>query len=397
MCPTSGAEAAAHISLQEEIRTIVKKRNDFEHRVLSPGNQPSEWSSYAHWEQSLESLRRKRCNRLKIRHLNSAHAGQGRVLSIYERAVNRHPGSGALWREYLSYTASIKAAKRWRRIMTNALRMKPTDAELWVMAGRRSAHNGDMAAARGFFMRGCRFCNSDCALWLEYARCEIEWLEKMERKKRNQGNKALLAKVDDEQELRLLESDDEDEQDGNALLPEPSKAQAKTIDKHAAQQLSSNPAMDGAIALAIFDISQKQPFFDASAAEQFFDLFASFRSIAVQPRISQHVLETLDDKYPESASTCNCYIRQPILGLNPFTPEFPHSLRDVLARLDEKMKTTKERDELKEKTGQWIDGYLALEGLDEGIKTVLEHTKRRLGLTQENETCLDIASSLVSL
>ncbi|EKJ75582.1 hypothetical protein FPSE_04225 [Fusarium pseudograminearum CS3096] len=363
---------------KDEIRTIVQKRNDYEHRVLSPGNRPSEWSSYAQWEQSLESLRTKRCKRLKIRHLNSAHAGQGRTLAIYERGVNRHPGSSALWREYLSYISSVKASKRWRKTMTNALRMMPTDPELWAMAGRRSAKNGDMAAARGFFMRGCRFCTTNEQLWVEYARSEMEWLEKVDKRKAEAKPGQDVLRPDREEEgdeMRLIDSDDEEEDDD---LPEPSNIQAKVIDKQSAQQLKSNPAMDGALPIAIFDISKKQSFFGANTAEKFFNLFSTFTKVPAQPRISQHVLAVLDQEYPNHPATCNVHTRQPIMGVNPQTAEFPKNLREVLVRLNKYLETTTDPAELKKKTVAWIDGYLALDTLDEGIRAVLEHTKKKM-------------------
>ncbi|KEY65406.1 hypothetical protein S7711_04303 [Stachybotrys chartarum IBT 7711] len=368
------------IFTQDEIRTIVKKRNEYEHKVLSPGNKPSDWSSYAQWEQSLEALRSKRCVRLKLRRLNSSHAGQARVQAIYERAVQRHNGSAALWHEYLSYLAKVKASKRWRKTMTSALRMLPMSAELWIMAGRRSSQHGDMAAARSFYMRGCRFCTQDCSLWLDYAQCEMEWLRKVERRKGKPGTDVLRPdRTEDGDQLLLEESDDEDE-DGQKL-PEPSAAQSKVIDKDTALQLKSNPAMDGAIPLAIFDISRKQQFFSADIAEMFFVMFAAFKDIPVQPRISQHVLDVLDQEFPNSPSTCNCHIRQPILGLSPFTADFPRNLRDVLARLKEALTTTTDRPELIKKTEEWINEYLAVQHLDEGIRAVLEHTKEGLTLT----------------
>lgn len=364
---------------QDEIRTIVQKRSGYEHKVLSPGNKPFDWSSYAQWEQSLESLRAKRCQRLKIRHLNSAHAGQARTLAIYDRGVNRHPGSGELWREYLSYTSKVKASKRWRKTMTNALRMMPNDSEMWIMAGRRSARNGDMAAARGFFMRGCRFCTKDGRLWVEYARCEMEWLEKVDKRKlgKNGSDPLRPDRAEHDDELLLGDSDDDEDEDGT-LLPEPSRAQAKVIDKSAAQKLESNPAMDGAIPMAIFDISKKQPFFNAEVAEKFFDLFTSFTEVSVQPRISQHVLDTLDQEYPNHPSTCISHIRQPIIGVSPQTADFPKNLREVLARLSKSLEATTDRPELERKVVSWIDGVLALENIDEGIRAVLEHTKKKV-------------------
>lgn len=301
-------------------------------------------------------------------------------MAIYERSVNRHPASGDLWREYLNYTASVKAAKRWRKTMTSALRMTPNDPELWVMAGRRSARNGDMAAARSFFMRGCRFCTKDCWLWVEYARCEMEWLAKVDKRKAKPGNDALRPdRVEDKDELRLEDSDEEsDAEEGARGLPEPSTVQANVIDKQASRQLENNPAMDGAIPIAVFDISRKQAFFNPQVAESYFIMLASFREVSVQPRISQHVLDTMDEQYPNHPSTCSCHVRQPILGLSPFTAEFPRKLRDVLGRLEEKLESTTDRAALEEKTAAWIDEYLAMDGLDEGIRMVLEHTKTKM-------------------
>ncbi|KAL7790215.1 U3 small nucleolar RNA-associated protein 6 domain-containing protein [Trichoderma afarasin] len=364
---------------KDEIRSIVQKRNDFEHRVLSPGNTPSEWSSYAQWEQSVESLRSKRCQRLKLRNLNSAHAGQTRVLSIYDRSVSKHPACGALWREYLAYMAKVKAAKRWRKTMTRALRMMPKDPEMWVVAANRFASDGDMAAARNCFMRGCRFCSSDCTLWLEYARCEMKWLERMEKKKAK-GEKVVAPRPanEDDDLLLLGDSDDEDE-DNDLSLPEPSKAQGSVIDKETTQELRSNPAMDGAIPMAIFDISRRQPFFKAEVAEQFYFMFASFSKLSVQPRISQHALDALDEQFPNDPSTCNCHIRQPLLGVSPYTAEFPRGLGVVLQRLGSYLETTTNKTLLEKKTIAWIDAYLQLEDLDQALRTVLEHTKEKLG------------------
>lgn len=345
--------------------------------MLAPGNIAYDWSSYAQWEKSLEALRAKRCLRLKIRHLASGHTGQGRVLGIYERAVGRHPGSSELWREYLQYTAHVKASKRWRKTMTNALRMMPTDAELWIMAGTRSAKNGDMASARGFFMRGCRFCTKECRLWIEYARAEMEWLEKMERKKGIEEKKKS-KKVEDDDEIIMGDSDEEDDElDSGLLLPEPTKAQAQVIDRQESKQLANNPAMDGAIPMAIFEISCKQPFFNADVAEKFYAMAKDYPSVSSQPRVAQHILRVMDDLYPNSAATCNCRIREPILGINPGTAQFPHGLQEVVRHLDKYMAQTEDKTVLKQKTAQWINEYLKWDGLDEDVRAVLNYLKTK--------------------
>ncbi|WYZ43169.1 hypothetical protein EsH8_VI_000868 [Colletotrichum jinshuiense] len=370
------------IFTKDEIRTIVQKRSDFEHRILAPRSNPDDFSAYAKWEQSLETLRAKRCKRMKIGHVTSQHASQARVLAIYERAVSRHPGKKDLWLEYLAYTADVKATKRWRRTMASALRMMPTDVDLWVFAGRRSATNGDMGGARGYFMRGCRFCTTEGTLWIEYARCEMEWLAKMEakkggNKKAEQENPLAGEKMDDDDEIQFFDNDEDEDEEDSLRLPAAGK-EKKVIDDQDSKTLKNNPALDGAIPIAIFDISRKQPFFNPEAAERFFDMFASFTKVSSQTKITQHVVDAMQEQDAAHPATWNCYIRLPLVGVSPDTPEFPLGLRDVLGRLGQGLDKTSDKATLQKKSLVWIELILLVKDLDEGIRTVLEHTKSKL-------------------
>ncbi|OLN90038.1 U3 small nucleolar RNA-associated protein 6 [Colletotrichum chlorophyti] len=370
------------IFTKDEIRTIVQKRSDFEHRILAPRSNPDDFIAYAKWEQSLESLRAKRCKRMKVGHVTSQHASQARVLAIYERAVNRHPGRKELWLEYLKYTADVKATKRWRRTMASALRMMPTDPDMWIFAGRRSASNGDMGGARGYFMRGCRFCTSEGTLWIEYARCEMEWLAKMEakksgKKKVEQENPLASEKMDDDDEIKFNDEDEDEDDDEGFKLPVASQPK-KVMDAEERQTLKNNPALDGAIPIAIFDISRKQPFFNPDVAERFFDMFAIFSKVSSQSKIVMHVVDVMREQDAAHPATWNCYIRLPLVGVSPDTPEFPLGLRDVLARLRQGLEETSDKATLQKKSLVWIELILLVQDLDEGIRTVLEHTKNKL-------------------
>ncbi|OHW94358.1 U3 small nucleolar RNA-associated protein [Colletotrichum incanum] len=371
------------IFTKDEIRTIVQKRSDFEHRILAPRSNPDDFSAYAKWEQSLETLRSKRCKRMKIGHVTSQHTSQARVLAIYERAVSRHPGRKELWLEYLAYTADVKATKRWRRTMASALRMMPTDADLWVFAGRRSASNGDMGGARGYFMRGCRFCTTEGKLWIEYARCEMEWLAKMEakkggsKKKAEQENPLAGEKMDDEDEIKFHDDEDED-QDEDDVLRLPVSGKEKVMNEEDSKALKNNPALDGAIPIAIFDISRKQPFFNPEVAERFFDMFASFAKVSSMTKIITHVVDTMREQDLAHPATWNCYVRLPLVGVSPDTPQFALGLRDVLSRLGQGLDQTSDKATLQSKSLVWIELILLVKDLDEGIRTVLEHTKSKL-------------------
>ncbi|KAI1810389.1 U3 small nucleolar RNA-associated protein 6-domain-containing protein [Poronia punctata] len=367
----------------DEIRSLVRKRTEYEHLVLSPGNKAQDWLNYIAWERSLENLRAKRCRRLEIR-ASTKHAGEGRVFGILERSVNRHPGSLELWKEYLAFARHTRATKRYRKVMTRALRMHPGKPEMWVLAGQKSAQHGDMQAARGYFMRGARFCTRVPTVWLEYARCEMEWLGKMEARKGTKGGaeRAIQEQAEhDDDEIRFEESDSDDDADenGRVIIPSADRAAAKKVfDAEATSRLKNNPALDGAIPLAIFDIAQKQPFFNAAAAEQFFDVFLPFSKISAQARIIQHVLDTMNEMFPNDAATLYCYIRQPLAGIDPNTPEYPKALRETLGRIKTSLASTTNMKLLSTKLRSWLDGLLSAEDLDAGIRTVLEHTVKTL-------------------
>ncbi|KAI0448183.1 U3 small nucleolar RNA-associated protein 6-domain-containing protein [Xylaria telfairii] len=370
----------------DEIRSLVRKRTDYEHIVLSPGNKAQDWLNYVAWERSLEALRAKRCRRLEIR-ASSKHTGEGRVFGILERSVNRHPGSLELWKEYLAYATKLRATKRYRKVMTRALRMHPAKPELWVLAGQRSARHGDMHAARGFFMRGSRFCTRDPTVWLAYAECEMEWLEKMEARKGKKGGaeKAIQEQAEhDDDEIRLGsdDSDNDVDENGRLVIPNPDNGPAKNVfDDETTAKLKNNPALDGAIPLAIFDVAKKQAFFNAAVAEQFFNVFAIFTRISIQGRIVQHVLESMNELYPNDASTAYCYIRQSLIGIDVSAPAYPKALRETLARIKSSLATTTNTAVLSIKLKSWLETLLLSKDLDSSLRTVLEHTIKTLLLS----------------
>jgi U3 small nucleolar RNA-associated protein 6 len=371
----------------------VTKRSDYEHMILSPGTKPTDFLSYVSWERSLDRLRAKRCRRLNIRS-SSSHASQARTFGIFERAVLKHPGCVPLWLAYLDFAAQAKATKRWRKICTRALRLHPTDAGLWALAGKRAAHAGDMERARAHFLRGCRFCTGEATLWIEYARCEMEWLARVEAKKAGKGVRSgvntmeAIKATEAVQEGDVIKFDDDDEDEsgdeGELMLPDPDaqgqgkKAKPEVFDEEATKKMEQSPALSGAIPMAIFGIAKKQPFFGPAAAETFFNLFAGFSNVSSQERIVQHVLGAMEELFPNHPCTCSCQIRQPLIGVDVLTAAFPKALRESLAKLKGAMERTQDKKALAGKMVIWVDTILETEGLDMAIKTVLEYTKRSL-------------------
>jgi len=270
--------------------------------------------------------------------------------------------------------------------MTSALRMHPSDARLWVMAGREAASDGDMDRARGIFMRGCRFCTKDEAVWLEYARCEMEWLARMAATGTSKAltGRAGAGQADDDGNCAMqLDEDDEDDDDDvgdGTIMPESTegKSKSRVFGEKALASLKTSPAMDGAIPRAIFDVAKKQPFYSPSAAEEFFNVFSTFTQVPAQAGIIAHLVAAMADTHPNDPATGSCQVRQPLIGVEPSSPSFPPALREALARLRTASASTADKTVLAGKTIAWIEPLLAEDDIDPAIRTVLEHTKRKL-------------------
>ena len=224
----------------------------------------------------------------------------------------------------------------------------------------------------------------------------MEWLAKVEAKKAGKGVRkgvnvmeAIKATESTDLEGDHIAFDEEDSEEeegdeGGLILPDPDaecigqKAKPKVFDEEATRKLEQSPALGGAIPMAIFDISQKQRFWGAATAETFFDLFAGFGGVSCQDKIVQHVVDAMAEMFPKDPATGSCVVRQPLVGVAVNTAEFPKALRESLARLKVAMGETEDKKALAKKLVAWIETMLAVEELDEAIKTVLGHTKKSL-------------------
>lgn len=390
VCPPylPNIEPSSNFYPQEEIRTLVKKRSDFEHKVCGRGSTAVDYARYAAWEMSLEHLRQKRCKRLRIKG-SSTFSGQARIFKIFDRGTERHKHDVSLWMSYLECAREAKATQKFKTILTSAIRLHPAIPDFWLYAARWTLQSeADMNGARSYMQRGTRFCTTGIRskeLWIEYAKLEMIYLAKISARRRILGLDVDSEAEEDE------EMEDASEEPGfntsadviaipdfksNSLRPK--MMEGVEVDSEAKKDPMDTPALNGAIPLAIFAAAHKEPFFCPTAAGDFFDMFATFIQVRCLPKILQHVLDTMTEAYPTDPFTCNSYVRQPFVELEPSSPKFPGALGMALDRLKESLEKTKDKKELMKKTRAWIEPILEVDELDPGIEAVLKHTLRKL-------------------
>jgi U3 small nucleolar RNA-associated protein 6 len=309
-----------------EIKSITRKRSDYEHTINARGQTAADYASYAAYEINLASLIKKRTTRLKVKLAVSAHDGPRRVYFILERGVRKFPGDLGLWMQLLGYARKERARKKVRELVTQVLRLHPAKASLWVWTANAVLEDeADMSAARGYLQRGLRFCKRERSLWIEYARLECIYIAKIAARRRILG-------LEGRKEKELV---DEGE-DMLALAPvtaediNPSLDVTDGVDDEALKNLASTPALTGAIPIAIFDAAMKEFENDASLGEEFFDMVAEFERGTTFDRILRHVVEALEKARPDDAHTITVQFMLPITGLTPESPEFPEALTATL-------------------------------------------------------------------
>ncbi|KAI9892578.1 MAG: U3 snoRNP protein [Vezdaea aestivalis] len=371
---SSSNNCAVKLNLgQSEIRTLVKKRSDFEHKINARGCVPRDFSRYINFELHLEQLRKERFERLGLE--TKHRTGQRRIFFLLDRATRKFYGDIELWTQYIKYAQSENSSKRLEEIFTNALRLHSKKPELWILAASHSLEaQTDMHAARKYMQRGIRFCKSSRLIWLEYAKLELIYIAKIFARRKILGL--------DNQINNLVEPPPQTEQEDEIRLPlitmediNPNST-SDEVEERALKKLESSPVFAGDIPVAVFDAAMEELGGDTAALE-YFDLFAQFKGLPCLGRIIRHVLSFLQVQYPESWITKACFIEEPVLGLDVSTPQFPVSLASSLTRIKETSPEAESSVDFNRRIVYWTLSILKEKELDNGLRQVLEFTLQR--------------------
>ncbi len=277
--------------------------------------------------------------------------------------------------QYVSFARRQKSNKKAAEILTQMLRLFPTESEIWIYAARYALEEkGDMSEARTYMQKGLRLCESSEEMWVEYAKMELIQIAKLDARNKILGldengkhrNQSIRSDEDMHDgtldELKITAKDNEgyptkkDEPDGGAL---------------GSSQIG--PSKMGAVPIAIFDAALEGSTNRSHIAWAFFDMVAE---VDVPPRgaILNHILECMQSIEPGRVETLIRSVKQPVIGVDPRSLEFPMS---VAVSLDRYHAATCKLDNMPchrrfhEDIEAWIRELLVVEGLDDDICTVL--------------------------
>ena len=177
------------IFTREEVKQIVKRRSDFEYKLQRRSVRLGDYERYVAYENALQALVKKRKARLYITSTGPHNdAPKAHINLIYERALMKFPGNIDLWRSALKQAKKNKSYQFSSRLLARSLELHPRKERFWVQAGAfEFEQNNDILAARSLMQRGLRINKDSTALWCEYFRLELLYLNKLRERRKVLG------------------------------------------------------------------------------------------------------------------------------------------------------------------------------------------------------------------
>lgn len=374
---------------KNELTLIMRRRTDFEHRIQGRGQSPRDYLKYVEFELNLEKLRKKRFARLfKVGLVDtkptvSDWAGPRRVLFIFERATRRFPRELDLWAHYLRYAKAQGAIKVIYNVYSKLLQLQPRNIDAWLSAAKYEFEtNANANGARVLFQRGLRLNPELLELWLAYAQFELSYISRLLARRKVLG---LITEKQQQEELEFeskqlankLAKDVEtgDAELNNDVIELPSTTelneQLNTLPEADMNMLGNpetNPALRGDVALTVYDVcvpSVLKTVPETSTvvtretkaleiANRFLTVFDDFTDLN-REYLYTHVLNSLQETFPENAETMLIDITLPIRGITTKSSDMAERLQLAVKKLFAYKNKTQDSDLRARLTALFID------------------------------------------
>lgn len=331
---------------KHEITMIMRRRTDFEHRILGRGSTTRDFLRYSEFEKNVEALRKKRYLRLsKVGLVDtkpsiSDWAGVRRILFIYQRGTNRFPNNLDIWNNYLNFAKKNGAIKIVYKIYSRLLQLQPRNVQAWLSAAKYEFEvNSNAKGSRVLFQRSLRLNSESLELWINYFQFELTYISKLLTRRKVLGlitdqqqldemskeSKQYSDKLNDSDKLMSGSNKDDGNEDTIALPNEDLRDELNNLpdaDMNMLGNPETNPALKGDVALAIFDSSIDKLITSTTnnKIEKLFDIIEKFLKIVdkfgdlKQDYLYFHILNYLQEQYPNELKTWLVDITLPIRG-----------------------------------------------------------------------------------
>lgn len=353
-----------------EIKSIIRKRTEFEHALSRRIVKKEDFLKYVEYEMNLEALRKKRVKRLNIKGklTISDWGGVRRIFFIFERATRKFYGDVDLWLQYILYAQHEKSTRVLGKVIASALQFHPTKPKLWIFAGYHELNwNGNISAARALMQQGIRLNKYSHELWVEYCRIELIYIIKLFTRQKILG---IHESQDDKTVNEVTQKGD------MTMFPEITLGEymkdSSIMDKSIEMSLQTDPILNGEIPSIIIKTSNEYMPKNINLLESFYYMIESFENLACQRRLLDEIVSLIQQASDMELAKVTLLI----LPLNKFLKNvldmsFPSVLESSILKFNTFIAEHDCTIASYEKFCLFLAMFLEKDNLDENIRTAI--------------------------
>lgn len=393
---------------KKEVKMIMRRWTEFEHRIMSRGSTPDDYLYYVRFEKNLEKLRKLRYQRMRsvidTKKSISDYSASKRIRFIFDRGVRKFPNSMELWAQYLKYAKKHGSVKVVYRVYTRLLQLQPRNVNVWLSAANYEYdYNKNVKSARNLLVRCLRFNGDELYPWLEFIKFELNYLSKLLIRRKLFNLITEKQQMDDLKENEHSANTDSLAQGADVVQVSESSEVGENLSELTDLNASTlgtaenNPVLRGDLIITMYDACLEaltknlhdninEGRYDVKftkvweIANKVIDIVDQFEALD-RSHICGHIISDLMEKYPEKDQVILLDLTIPIRYMKVDNVEFVSSLKNSVRMYQSWVSRTKAESTVKISVKKLYINYLTQQYLSECTgeqKDLLELLLRKL-------------------
>ncbi|PNF31407.1 U3 small nucleolar RNA-associated protein 6-like protein [Cryptotermes secundus] len=292
---------------KHEIRTIIKKRKEFEYKIQRRTKCKEDHLRYIQYEMDLLKLLRLRREKKGVTHKKAdiEFVITNRVNRLFKQAIQRFKDDVKLWISYIKFCKQMRFRSSVSRTLVQMLQVHSDKPKLWRLAANwEFEESHSVENARQFLLRGLRFHPGSKCLFAEAFRLELQYAamkRKQQREKKEvEGRKNPVG----ERSYTSVPSSTEEEQ---------------THCQHDGTEEVSDQVLEGRLAEVIYESAIKK----IHDVHFLIDLLAIAKEYDFTSKLQFKMVTYMIQTFSNDEFTWDTMARRELEGLTYIDPQFP--------------------------------------------------------------------------
>lgn len=285
---------------KDELRTIAKKRKEFEYKIQRRTKNKEDYLRYIQYEMDLLKLIRLRREKMgyQQKKANIDFTIGNRVNKLFKQAIFRFQDDVRLWLSYIKFCKQVRFYSCVSRMLVRMLQVHSDKPQLWKLAAKwEFEESQSVENARQFLLRGLRAHPDSRLLYAEAFRMELHYAAK----KRIELEEAKKKPSDGEAAAGTSSKD------SNETKTECVKSGIVNLNG----DVVPDQVAEGRLAELIYESAMKK----VDGVEFIIQLLDIAREFNFTGKLQKKIVEDLLNKYPDSELTWDTMARRELEGL----------------------------------------------------------------------------------